>query len=108
MPIQTTKPKASQVLLRILIIFAVQVVAFSIMTLLLDGVQVDNLGTAILVVLVIALLNAVLWPILSYILVPFAVLTLGLVALLLNGFIIWLAAQIVKSDCIVVPFCRIC
>lgn len=47
-----------------------------------------------MVVLVIALLNALLRPILSNILIPFAVLTLGFGALLLNGLIIWLAAEI--------------
>jgi uncharacterized membrane protein YvlD (DUF360 family) len=93
-----TKPDTSQALLRILVIWAVEVVAFSIMSILLqDGVQVDSLGTAVIAVLVIGLLNALLWPLLSYFLVPFAVVTLGLVALLLNGFIVWLAAQILPG-----------
>jgi hypothetical protein len=34
----------------------------------------------------------------------FAVLTLVLADLFLNGFIIWLTARIVKSDSLVVPF----
>ena len=46
---------------------------------------------------VIGLLNAVLWPILSYFLVPFAVLTLGIGALLLNGLVVWLASLIVPG-----------
>ncbi|MGD9092479.1 MAG: phage holin family protein, partial [Anaerolineales bacterium] len=94
---QTTKPSTSQAILRILVIFSIQVVAFSIMVLLLEGVQVNSLGTAVVTVLVIALLNALLWPILSYLMVPFAVLTLGLAALFLNGFIVWLAAQILPG-----------
>lgn len=63
----------------------------------LSGVQVNNLGMAVIAVLVLALLNPLLWPFLSYILIPFAGLTLGLVALLLNGLMIWLLAQIVPG-----------
>lgn len=95
---QTTTPKKSHAILRVLVILAVQVIAFSIMAIILGaGVQVNNLGTAAIAVFVIALLNALLWPILSYVLLPFAVLTLGLVALLLNGFIVWLAAKVVPG-----------
>ena len=94
----STKPSTSQIIIRILIVFTIQVSAFAIMTFILgDGVQVDNLGAAALTVLVIALFNALLWPILSYLAVPFAVFTLGLVALLLNGFMVWLAAQILPG-----------
>ena len=89
---QTKRP-----VVRILIIWAVQVVAFGMMSWLLNGVEIDNLGTAILAVVIIALLNVLLWPILSYILVPFAVLTLGLVALLLNGLMVWLAAELLPG-----------
>jgi len=95
---QTTTPKKSHAILRVLVILAVQVIAFSIMAIILGaGVQVNNLGTAAIAIFVIALLNALLWPILSYVLLPFAVLTLGLVALLLNGFIVWLAAKVVPG-----------
>ena len=98
MPIRTTKPTTTQAFLRFLIIWAVAVVAFTLMAFILgDSVQVDNLGTALVVIFVIALLNSILWPILSYIFVPFAVLTLGLVTLMVNGLIMWLAAQIIPG-----------
>ncbi len=94
---QPKQPKTSHAILRILINWAVQVVAFAIMAILLSGLQVNNLGMAVIAVLILALLNALLWPILSYILIPFSVLTLGLVAPLLNGLMIWLPAQIVPG-----------
>ena len=64
---------------------------------LLPGVQVEGVGTAIVAVGVIALLNALLWPLLSYILLPFAVLTLGLLSLLMNGAFILLASALVDG-----------
>ncbi len=86
---------------RFLIIFTVQVAAFLIMAFFMDSVQLDSAISAVAAVAVIGVLNALLWPILSYILVPFAVLTLGLVSLLLNGLMVWLAAQIVDGFSIV-------
>ena len=63
----------------------------------MDSVVVPDIRTALAVTAVIGLLNALLWPILSYIIVPFAVLTLGIAALILNGFIVWLASAIVPG-----------
>lgn len=64
------------------------------MALLMKSVYIQSIGEALLVTAVIGLLNALLWPLLTYILVPFAVITLGVAALLLNGLVVWLAAQI--------------
>ena len=90
-------PVAKRPVVRILIIWFIQTVALSIMALLMDSVEVTDLRTAIVVTAVIGLLNALLWPILSYIIVPFAVLTLGIAALILNGFIVWIAGLIVPG-----------
>ena len=68
-----------------------------IMTLLFDSIYVANLGTAILASAVIGLLNALLWPLLSYIVLPFAVLTLGIAALVMNALIVWLATAFVPG-----------
>jgi uncharacterized membrane protein YvlD (DUF360 family) len=67
---------------------------------LLNGLTItptDAIGTAFIAAAVIGLLNALLWPILSRVLLPFAVFTGGLLFLILNGFIVWLAAQIVPG-----------
>jgi uncharacterized membrane protein YvlD (DUF360 family) len=84
-------------ILRILIIWAIQVVALLVMAWLLSGVEVRGVGTAVVAVGVIALLNALLWPILSYIILPFAVLTLGLASLVLNGVLLLLASALVDG-----------
>ena len=90
-------PIAKRPVVRILIIWFIQTVALIIMTFLMDSVVVADIRTALAVTAVIGLLNAVLWPILSYVIVPFAVLTLGLAALALNGLIVWIASVIVPG-----------
>jgi uncharacterized membrane protein YvlD (DUF360 family) len=96
--VETAKtPLLKRPIVRILVIWSIQTVALIIMTWLMQRVTIDSLGTAILAALVIGLLNALLWPLLSYVITPFAVLTLGLAALLMNGFMVWLAAQLVPG-----------
>jgi uncharacterized membrane protein YvlD (DUF360 family) len=94
---QPKTPLAKRPLFRILLIWLIQTVALLIMAWLMDSVLVETLTTALMVTAVIGLLNALLWPILSYLLVPFAVLTLGFGALLLNGLFVWLAARFVPD-----------
>jgi len=84
-------------IIRILVIWGVALVALLLMAWILPGVSVDTLGTAIVAVAIIALLNALLWPLLSYVILPFAVLTLGLVSLLVNGVFILLASALVDG-----------
>ena len=87
----------SQPIIRILVIWAIEAFALGLLTSLLPALQVDSVGTAFVAAAVIGLLNALLWPILSYLILPFAVLTLGLAALALNGAIILLADALVPG-----------
>ena len=91
------RPRRRSSVFRILVIWAIQAVALMIMSFLLNGVTIDSVGTAIAAVAIIGLLNALLWPLLSFILVPFAVLTLGIGALLLNGLFVLLASDLVDG-----------
>jgi putative membrane protein len=84
-------------IVRVLVIWSIQVLALAIMAWLLSGVQVDSVGAAFVAVGVLTLLNALLWPLLSYIVLPFAVLTLGLASLVLNGVFILLASALVDG-----------
>ncbi len=93
----TKKPRHRSTVIRILVIWAIQSIALMIMAFVLNGVTIDGLGTAIAAAAIIGLLNALLWPLLSFILVPFAVLTLGIGALLLNGLFVLLASQLVEG-----------
>jgi uncharacterized membrane protein YvlD (DUF360 family) len=89
------KPKKA--VLRVLIIWVVQAVTLVVLTLFLEGLKVDRIGAALLAVLFITLLNAVIWPLLSYILLPFVVLTFGILSFVLNGVFVWLAGQFIDG-----------
>ena len=89
--------KAQKTFTRILIIWIVQTLTLVVLTFLLDGLDVDRIGTAFLAVGVITILNAILWPLLSYILLPFVVITLGILSFALNGIFVWLAGQFVDG-----------
>jgi uncharacterized membrane protein YvlD (DUF360 family) len=82
---------AAHPVVRILIIWLIQALALLLLALLLNGLSIDRAWNALVATAVIGLLNALLWPLLSYVLLPFAILTLGLLTLVLNGAVIWLA-----------------
>lgn len=84
-------------MVRILVIWVIQTLALIILALLLDGLDVDRIGTAMLAVAVIGLINAVFWPLLSKILLPLVVLTVGLLSWVINGSVIWLAGQFING-----------
>lgn len=64
----------------------------------LDGeVSVNSIGTAFVVVAVIGILNALLWPILTRFTLPFIITTFGIGLLALNALILWLASLIVTG-----------
>ena len=63
----------------------------------LPGVAVADFLTAIIVAFVLGILNALLKPILVILTIPVTVLTLGLFLLVINAFIIQLAAYFVRG-----------
>ena len=89
--------KAQKAIIRILVISVIQALTLLILTLFLDGLKVDRIGTALLAVFAITLLNAVIWPLLSYVLLPFVVITFGILAFVLNGVFVWLAGQFING-----------
>ena len=91
------RPSTWQAIKRVLVIWGISAVALIIMAFLLNGVQIESVRVAIAGAAVIGLLNALLWPLLSFILVPFAVITLGFAALLMNGLVVWFASQLVDG-----------
>ena len=92
-----SRPLSQQPVVRILIVGVFEVLGLISMATLLDGLVIDRVGTVILAVAFIGLLNTLLWPILSRILLPFAVFTGGLLFLMLNGAILWLASQFIDG-----------
>jgi putative membrane protein len=91
------KSLVNQPVVRILLIWIIQTFGLLLMAWLQPGLRIDTLAEAAAAVAVIGLLNALLWPILSRVLLPFAVFTAGLFFLVLNGVIVWLAEGIVPG-----------
>ena len=91
------QPLAKNPVIRIILIWLIQALALLLLTLVICGLRVDSIWIALIAAGAIGLLNALLWPILTYILLPFAVLTLGLLTLVLNGAIILLAGWLVDG-----------
>lgn len=58
---------------------------------LLPGVAVSSIGTALVVALVLAVLNALVKPLLIILTIPITILTLGLFLLVINAAIILMA-----------------
>jgi uncharacterized membrane protein YvlD (DUF360 family) len=61
------------------------------------GLKFDNWQTALMAAGVVGLLNAYFWPILSRILLPFMVFTVGFGALLLNALLLWVAGDMLMG-----------
>ena len=73
---------------RSLIIFIGNVLGIYLVSYFGLGVSVDYFDDIILFVIFISIINAVLWPLLTRILMPFLVLTFGVGTLILNGLIL--------------------
>ena len=64
---------------------------------LLDGVKINSIQTAVIVALVLAILNAIVKPILVLFTIPITILTLGLFLLVINIIIVKIAAGLVDG-----------
>ena len=64
---------------------------------ILPGVDIDGFLTALILALVLALLNAVVRPVLVFFTIPVTLLTLGLFLLIINAIIILLADWLVAG-----------
>ena len=73
---------------RSLIIFFGNVLGLYLISFLGLGVSVSRFGDIALFVIFVSIINAVLWPILTRILMPFLVLTFGVGTLILNGLLL--------------------
>lgn len=72
-------------------------IAVLVTDLLLSGIQIEDLITAVLVAVVLGLLNAVLRPVLVLLTLPITVVSLGLFILVINAVIVLLASHIVDG-----------
>ena len=64
---------------------------------ILPGIQVDGFGAALMAALVIGVVSATAGLVLKIILFPFAILSLGLIYLVVNGLMLMLASALVPG-----------
>jgi putative membrane protein len=76
---------------------AVSALAVIVTSMILPGVHIDNAFTALIVAAVLAFLNAIVKPVLVILTIPITVFTLGIFLLVINAFMIMLAAKIVAG-----------
>lgn len=72
-------------------------VALLIVANILPGIQVDSFGSALIAAFVIGLVSATVGLILKIILLPFILLSLGIVYFLINGLMLKLASEVVPG-----------
>lgn len=82
---------------RTLVMWVGGFLGFMIIDHLSVGLHFDDWQTAFIAAGIVGLLNALFWPLLARVLLPFMVFTVGIGALLLNGFLIWLASNFVEG-----------
>ncbi|OLC14006.1 MAG: hypothetical protein AUH29_11585 [Candidatus Rokubacteria bacterium 13_1_40CM_69_27] len=80
-------------LLRVLI----NAVAIYVVAVIVPGIEVDGVLTALGAGLVLGVINAVVRPILVVLTFPVTLVTLGLFLLVLNGLCLWLTSLLVKG-----------
>src|SRR5690606_10027236 len=81
--------------MRILINLIVTALIVFLLSNFLPGVSVDGIGSSIVVVIVMTILNIFVKPILQIISITITILTLGLFLIVINAFSIWLCSILV-------------
>lgn len=72
-------------------------VALLIVSWIMPGIEVDGFGAALIAALVIGLASATVGFVLKLVLLPFIILTLGLVYFVINGLMLKLASEFVPG-----------
>ena len=73
---------------RVVVVLVLTAGALHLMSWLLAGFSIEGSGTALAAAALIGLVNALVWPLLIWVALPFTVLTLGLGVLALNGAVV--------------------
>jgi len=84
-------------MLSLLARWIVNAAALLLVAYLYPGVQVQDFLAALFAALVLGLVNAVIRPLLVILTLPVTLLTLGLFLFVINAFLFWLVAELVKG-----------
>jgi putative membrane protein len=83
--------------MRFLLKFVLSVIGIVAVTKILPGVHINNWETAAILVIVLAILNLIIKPILIILTIPITILTLGLFLLVINAMIILAADYLIQG-----------
>jgi uncharacterized membrane protein YvlD (DUF360 family) len=83
---------------RTLVLLALEGLLLVGLTAILPGIETLSFGTAVLIALALALINAVLWPLLTRVALPLTILSFGLGSLVLSGGGVALAFYVVEGN----------
>lgn len=84
-------------MLHILLSVLIGTIAVFVTAKILPGVHIDNFGTAVVVAVVMALVNAFIRPLIFILTLPINILTLGLFTLVIIGMLVLLVSSIVPG-----------
>ena len=91
-------------MMRFLISIALNTVALLIVNQIFESFYIAGIGTAILASVVLALLNAILKPILVVLTLPITILTLGLFLIVINAITLMAAQALIGSTFVIEGF----
>ena len=77
--------------------WVINAVALLLISQVIRGIEVDGIVAALAAAAVLGIFNAVLRPVLLILTLPLTIVTLGLFALVLNGFMLYLVGSLVKG-----------
>lgn len=63
----------------------------------IEGIEVDRMGAAMFMALILAVLNTLVRPVLVFLTLPISIMTLGLFLLVINTFLFWLSGAMVDG-----------
>ena len=84
-------------IMSLIIRWFINALALMLVAYLYSGVQVNGIFEALVAALVLGLVNALIRPILVLLTLPVTILTLGLFIFVINAFLFWFVAEIVKG-----------
>ena len=84
-------------IMSLIIRWFINALALMLVAYLYSGVQVNGIIEALVAALVLGLVNALIRPILVLLTLPVTILTLGLFIFVINAFLFWFVAEIVKG-----------
>jgi uncharacterized membrane protein YvlD (DUF360 family) len=82
---------------RVIAVWILTAATLHLLSAILAGFVIEGDGTALIAAALIGLINALVWPLLIRVALPFTVLTLGLGVLALNGAVVWVVSLIEPS-----------